>query len=271
MSAFIKAIGISLAVLAILAVVVGFIDIEPIFRDRAMRTPAEACPRLDISQRRCDAVVARALEVAGVKPADVASVELGRPDGVKPGLGGYLAALVRVQRTDGVTVDQEVWCIGISSEYHAWCVDDPPLLLWAGVNHDVPCSGDDPLGEPKGCATPIVLDPEAIAQARALRIDAIDIPLTAGHHEIDLGRATLPNGYLDTASFTLADLAPDGVVIRDGIRLTVASTDPSRPPFGNAYERGTFPGVEEVVASLVFDVVEAPPGAVLQVRDVIVR
>lgn len=271
MSAWIKAIVVGLAVVTLSVFVLFFVDLESIFRDRSMRAPVEACPRLEISQRRCDAVVARALEVAGVKPADVVSVELGRPDGVKLKLGGYLAALIRLQRTDGVTIDQEVWCIGVSSEYHAWCVDDPPLLLWTGVNHDVPCSGGDPLGEPEGCATPIALDPAAIAQARALRIDAIDIPLTAGHHEIDLGRATLPNGYLETASFTLADLAPDGVVTRDGIRLTVVSTDPSRPPLGNAYERGKFRGVEEVVVSLVFDVVEAPPGAVLQVRDVIVR
>jgi len=54
------------------------------------------------------------------------------------------------------------------------------------------------------------------------------------------------------------------------IRLVVASTDPSRPPFGNVYERGTFPGVETVVVSLVFDVVAAPPDTVLQVRNVVV-
>jgi hypothetical protein len=51
----------------------------------------------------------------------------------------------------------------------------------------------------------------------------------------------------------------------------VTSTDPSRPVFGNVYERGSFPGVEDVVATLIFDVVETPPGAVLPVRDVVVR
>jgi hypothetical protein len=150
-------------------------------------------------------------------------------------------------------------------------VDDPKLLLWMGANHDVACSGNDPAEDPSGCATPIVLDPAAVAQARPLRLAAMDIPLTIGHHDIELGRAALPNGYLETARFGLADLAPDGVSIPDGVWLEVTSADPSRPPFGNVYERGIFPGVEEVVATLVFDVVAAPEGAVLQVRDVVVE
>ena len=140
-----------------------------------------------------------------------------------------------------------------------------------GATHDVPCNGDQSGPVPEGCATPIVLDPEAVAQAEGLRIDAIDVPATVGQHEVELGRATLPNGFLEAASFTLADLAPDGVVIPEGVHLVVTSTDASRPPLGNVYDRGIFPGVEEVVATLVFDVVEAPQGAVLQVRGLIVR
>jgi hypothetical protein len=143
--------------------------------------------------------------------------------------------------------------------------------LIAGANHDVPCTGEDAAGTPERCATPIVLDPDAVAQAVPLRVDAIDVPVTVGHHEIELGRASLANGFLDKASFTLADPAPDGVSIPEGVRLVVASTDPGRPQFGNVYERGIFPGVEEVVVSLVFDVVAVPPDTVLQVRDVVVE
>lgn len=60
-------------------------------------------------------------------------------------------------------------------------------------------------------------------------------------------------------------------MIPDGVRLEIEPTDPLRPPFGNVYERGLIAGVEEVVAHLRFDVVAAPAGAVLQVRDVVVR
>ena len=266
-----KVIGGGVLVLAVGLLVLIFVDVESIFRDRSMRAPAQACPRLEFNQRRCDAIIARAIEIAGKATSDVASIELGRPDGRKMGLGGSLAALARLHLTDGKVIETEVWCIGVFSGYNAWCADDPPIQLTMGANRDVPCTGEDSAGTPQGCATPIVLDPDAVAQAVPLRVDAIDVPLTVGHHEIELGRATLPNGYLGEARFGLADPAPDGVLIPDGIRLVVTSTDATRPPLGNVYERGTFPGVEEVAASLVFDVVEAPPGAVLQVRDVVVE
>jgi hypothetical protein len=270
-STWIKVVVGGLLVTALAVLVLIFADVESIFRDRAMRAPAEACPRLEFSQRRCDAVVGRAIADAGVEPAAVVTVELGRPDGMKVNLGGYLSALARLHLTDGRVIDHEVWCIGVGSGYQAWCVDDPPIQLFAGANHDVPCTGSDPLGTPEGCATPIALDAKAVADARPLRLPAIDVPATVGHHETELGHATLPNGFLEQARFTLADHAPDGVSIPEGIWMVVVSTDPSRPPFENVYDRGTFPGVEEVVASLVFDVVEAPPGAILQVRDVIVE
>lgn len=271
MSRWIKVVGGGVLVLAVALLALVFVDLEPIFHDRAMRTPADACPRLGFSELRCDAVVARAMEGAGVQPANVARIELGRPDGRSVQLGGSLMALARLHLTDGRVIDHEVWCIGVGSYYNAWCVDDPQIQLFMGANHDVPCSGDDAVGDTAGCATPIVLDPDAVAQARPLRLPAIDIPLTLGHHEVELGHATLPNGVLDKAGFTLVDLAPDGVSIPEGIRIVVTSTDPSRPAFGNVYERGTFPGVEEVVAALEFDVVAAPPGSVLQVRDVVVE
>jgi hypothetical protein len=270
-SAWIKAAGVGMAILVLGVFALIFVDVEAIFRDREMRPPADACPRLEFNQRRCDAVVARAIEGAGVRPADIASIELGRPDGRKIGLGGSLAALARLRLVDGTIIDQEVWCIGVQSGYTPWCSNDPPIELSMGANHDVPCSGDEPLGTPTGCATPIALDPDAVAEARPLLIDMIDLPLTVGHHEVELGHATLANGFLAEATFTLADIAPDGVVIPEGIRLVVTSTDPSRPVFGNVYERGSFPGVEDVVATLIFDVVETPPGAVLPVRDVVVR
>jgi hypothetical protein len=212
-------------------------------------------------------VVGRALTQAGLEAADVASVELGRPDGLKVGLGGRLSALARLHLTHGRVIDQEVRCNGVDSMWRPWCVDDPQIVLHEGVSHDVPCTGEPPAG----CATPIVVDPEAVAKARPLRIAALDVPIGVGHHEIPLGQAIIPNGYLDKARFQLADMAPDGVYIPDGIFMRVSPTDPSRPPLGDVYGRGRYPGVETVEATLVFDVETAPPGAILQVRDVVVQ
>jgi hypothetical protein len=264
--------ALAVMAVAVLVAAVFVVPWEPLMRDRAMRAPAEACPRLGFSPRRCDAVIARAIEVAGVRPADVAAVKLGRPGGQTVSLGGTLAAVAELSLADGAVVAQEVWCIGIGGQYRAWCVDDPQVQLVAGANHDVPCSGEQSdAGEPVGCATPIALDPVAVAQARPLLVEMLDVHLTLGPETVEVGHAWLANGFLDEARFTLADLAPDGVSIPDGIALVIAPIDPNRPPFGNVYERGVFPGVEEVVATLEFDVVEAPPGTVLQVRDVVVR
>jgi len=225
------------------------------------------CRTRGYAMARCEAIVENALANAGVDRGAVTRVELDRPEPQGMNLGGSLAAVVRLHVADGRTVDHEVWCVGVGTQYLAWCVDDPELELWFGGYHDVPCAGEPPAG----CATPIVLDPAAVAAARPLRIAAIDVPATVGRHEITLGTVTLANGYLEQSSFTLADPAPDGASIPDGIRLEVRPTDPTRPPFGNVYDRGIVPGVEEAEVLLVFDVAAAPDGAVLQVRDVEVR
>ena len=231
------------------------------------QSPDAFCGSHGYSAARCAAIVENALANAGVDRGAVTRVELDRPEPHGVNLGGSLAAVVRMHIADGRAVDHEVRCVGVGTQYLAWCVDDPELELWFGGNHDVPCSGEPPAG----CATPIVLDPAAVAAARPLHLEAIDIPATVGYHEVELGTVELANGYLDRSSFTLADPAPDGVVVPDGIHLEVRPTDPTRPPFGNVYDRGIVPGVEEAKVVLVFEVIAAPDGAMLQVRDVDVR
>lgn len=248
-----------LLIVAFLAIF-NYIDVKSIFADRSMRPPAEACPRLDIGPRQCEGIVARALALTAVDPASVLGIDLGRPDGQRAEIGRLLVATARLHLTDGRSLDQEVWCIGVGGQNQAWCTEDPMLDLWMGADHDVPMG-----------ATPVAPDPEAVAAATPLRIAALDIPLALGDHRVELGRATLANGYLEEARFSLADPAPDGVVLLDGVNLVIEPVDPSRPPLGNVYERGLIPGVEPVIAYLVFDVVAAPAGAVLEVRDVVVR
>jgi hypothetical protein len=80
----------------------------------------------------------------------------------------------------------------------------------------------------------------------------------------------LPDGVLRKLSAALAAEAPTAFWIDDGVRIDVRLDDPRRPPIGGIY-RDPFRGVEPVHVFLVFDIVELQPGAVLQVRDLVVR
>ena len=105
-----------------------------------------------------------------------------------------------------------------------------------------------------------------------LEIASRDIPIrSAGHLEIDMGRATLPNGIFSDASFALADPHTQAFRVADGVRLEVRSLDPSRPPLDNVYQHGWYPGTEAVDVFLVMDVTSFTPGAMLEIRDLVVR
>lgn len=102
-----------------------FVDVKPIFADRSMRPPAEACPRLDIGPRQCEGVVARAVDLSAIDPATLMSIDLGRPDGQRVEIGGMLIATARLYLADGRSLDQEVWCIGVGGQDQPWCTEDP--------------------------------------------------------------------------------------------------------------------------------------------------
>lgn len=143
---------------------------------------------------------------------------------------------------------------------------------------DVACTAS-PDGNPAGCSTPLPsLEPAAVAAAKPLDIPALDVPVTkTGPMRVDLGEATLANGVLHEASFHLDGIPlgvqelPSGITVGGRVRLTVTSTDPSRPQFGNGYARGWHPGVEAVRVQLLLDVTSFEPGFVLKIRDVVVR
>jgi hypothetical protein len=116
------------------------------------------------------------------------------------------------------------------------------------------------------------IKPAAQKRAVPLRLEAQDIPITStGHLELDMGRAAIPNGVLSEATFTLADIHTRAFLVEDGIRLVIRSLDPSRPPIGNVYAHGWYPGTEDVEVYLVMDVTSVTAGAMLQVRDLVVR
>jgi len=147
---------------------------------------------------------------------------------------------------------------------------------------DVACSTTDPAGNPAGCVVPTPLptyEPAALAASVPLRIASLDIPLTTGPKAIYVGQATIANGVLREATFSIAGI-PDGVVgvppqgftVADAITLDVRPADAKRPAFtGGPLARGWHSGTEVVKVYLVFDVTSVQPGATLQVLNLVVR
>jgi len=227
----------------------------------------EACARLGFDERRCAAIVARAREAAGIAESDVLAAEF-VPDGGRSELGGYRLATVRLALRDGTDRTQEIWCVGITVPDDLVCHDDPAITIGGGVDQDVPCTGEPPAG----CATlPPSPRADVVARAQPLIVPALDVPLDrVGGYEIRVGEAGLPDGALSDRSARLVDPRPVSYWIEGGVRIDVRPALADRPPVGSVY-RDPHDGVEPVVVYLVFEVTDVSPGAVLQIRDIVVR
>ncbi|HEY0444800.1 MAG TPA: hypothetical protein VGC90_11315 [Candidatus Limnocylindrales bacterium] len=231
-----------------------------------------ACASLGFPARQCAAIVARARAETSIGARVVTGVRVlaPAPDN-QTRLGGFVLARVRFDYVDGTADTAEVGCKTSLGDDLA-CDADPQIQVFAGIDHDVPCTTEAPNGDPAGCATlPPRPNNAAIAAARPLRVAALDVPLSrTGSYEIEVGRASLPNGYLSRREFGLADLRPTTFWISGGIDLDVRPLIPGRPPIRSIYRDG-FNGPEPVDVFLVFDVSETTPGAVLQIRDLVVE
>lgn len=113
---------------------------------------------------------------------------------------------------------------------------------------DVACPTTDAAGRPAGCIVPTPLptyEPAALAASVPLRVAALDIPLTVGPKTVYVGQATIANGVLQEATFSVAGI-PDGVVgmppagftVADAITLDVRPADAGRPRSRAAGTRG---------------------------------
>ena len=141
-----------------------------------------------------------------------------------------------------------------------------PNQVPTGVDTDLPCAGEPPTG----CATPVPT-PRLWARASAhpLRVPALDVPLShLGRYEIEAGVAVLPDGYLSQLSLSLAN-GTDGSYDAD-IRVELRATPTASPEPMNRYERGVMPGRHVVHVFVVFDLFAVRPGAVMQIRDLVV-
>jgi hypothetical protein len=180
---------------------------------------------------------------------------------------------VRLTLSDGTTRDA-MMCGGVSMS--PACSDVQQLVARSSVAegggyHDVPCPDG---AAPHTCGTPLpTLEPAAEAAARQLSVRRFPIPIDrVGPYEVSLGEASLPNGIATMASFEFADDWPLNVSLQEGVaQINIRSLEPDGKPFQNYFDHGWRPGVERVEAVLVFDVLWFEKGAVLDIRDVVVR
>lgn len=194
-------------------------------------------------------------------------------DGVLVALGGAAPINVRITLADGTTHDTPM-CGGIPSG--PTCTDTPQLVAdsvfaeGAGYK-DVPCPDG---ASPHTCGQPLPsFEPAAVRAARPLSIASLSIPIDhVGGYEVSIGKASVPNGVVSTASFGFVDRWPADVSLEGGeARIALRSLEPDGVPFDNYYEHGWRPGVEHVEATLVFNVLWFKKGASLEVRDIVVR
>ena len=237
----------------------------------------DACPDFELSERRCAHIVDRMAGGLGVDRARVREIVLlGDPGcGGEPGelCNRTQSFVIRVRFTldDGATREESQFC-GVGGQYTLSCTETPEIRLSAPTldgYQDIPCAGEPP----DGCASPVpTIDPDVTPLAAALRIDRLDIPLDhPGEYDIPLGTAVLPNGVLTEASLALENPIQDLFLVAGEGAVQLVVTGPDGEPIWNVYEQGWREGTEEVDVRLVFTIEEAEPGALLTVRDVVVR
>jgi hypothetical protein len=178
---------------------------------------------------------------------------------------------VRITLRDGTAHIVSMGCLGISNQ--VTCSDDPHLSvdgLQIEGYRDLPCSGEPP----DGCATQLPpVEAEALADATTLRISRLDIPIDhVGDYRVIVGEARLPNGIVTEESFGFVDDWPANLTILSGrVGLGVRSLEPDGRMFANYYAHGWRQGTERVEAYLAFHIDGFDPGAMLSVRDIVVR
>jgi hypothetical protein len=236
------------------------------------------CDALGFSAVRCRAIVTRA-EQAMVPPVTdedvaVATVMAPVPNGVS--LGSFDVADVRLDLVNKSAANVPVRCRFMSGASDRACSENAKVVVNGGVSHDVPCPGGNPGGETNPCATPPPSPrPASVASSTPLRVPALDVSLDhLGHYEMFVGNAWLPDGALSERSATIANPRPTTFWINDGVTIEVRPDGPcpgTCPVSIESIYHEPFDGSQEVRVYLVFEVVEVRPGAVLEVRDILVR
>ena len=231
----------------------------------------DGCGEFGLSARWCKAILDWAVAQPDVGGRAITAIAmLGDPqcgvraDGTIPCIRTtQFVVRMRLHLVDGAAVDESVFC-GVGGQYSILCTETPEIMLtgptlggyWDGPGMTAP-------------PTP----PQVRDAARPLHLAALDIGIGhVGHYEIDMGRAVVPLGILTHANVTLGNPKTQAVTLAEGgLNFVIRSTQPGAKPFDNLYVRGWHDGTEEVSALLIFDVTSFEPGAVLQLRDLVVE
>jgi hypothetical protein len=229
----------------------------------------DGCAAFNLSPRRCKAILDWSVAQPDVAGRVVTSVDmLGDP--CRPSADGAILCMrttsfivrMRLHLADGAAVDESVFC-GVGGQYSLLCTETPEIPL-----HGSMFGGYwDTTG-----ATPPPIPAKLLAASRPLNVATLDIPVDhLGHYEIEAGRAVVPMGILTRATVRLQNPHTQALTLsEDGVRFVIRSAEAGAKPFDNLYERGWHDGTEEVAALLVFDVTSFEPGAVLEIRDLVV-
>lgn len=227
------------------------------------------------SVRRCLFMADAATEFTEWTRDDVAGLAIipdppPRTDGILETRGGAKPINVRVTIADGTTFDA-MMCGGVPSG--PACRDDlpaGPASVGLSGYRDVPCAGEPPDGCPSALPSPA---PDAMAAAEPIRVAVAEVPIDhVGTYEEVVGEGSLPNGILTEVAYVMADAYPIDITFAGGgPYLEIRSLEPDGRSFDNVYTHGWREGLERIEAVLVFEVRRFDPGAVLAIRDVVVR
>ena len=234
-------------------------------------TYPDGCGAFSLSPRRCKAILDWAMAQPAAAKRVPTSVEMLGDPGCGAGTDPHLLCMrstsfvvrMRLHFEGGGTSDENLFC-GVGGQYSLLCTETPENAL------NGPTFGGywDTTG-----ATPPPIPAKLLAASRPLNVAALDIPVDhLGRYEIEAGRAVVPMGILTHATVRLENPQTRSLTVsEDGVRFVIRSAEPGAKPFDNLYERGWHDGTEEVSALLVFDVTSFEPGAVLEIRDLVVE
>jgi hypothetical protein len=262
--------------------------------DRNVPHPYPAgCAVFDLSPRRCTLIVEELARQNGISVSDATSIDLLGD----PGCGDnrnqpclrttYFVVRVRYNFTSGPAREESLFCGTPYDHYTIMCAEMPEIQLVLPIQNgyrDAPCNGEpvrtaSPAEQmenqtiPPTCPTPFPsLDPATAAAEQPLLVPAMDIPIDhVGEYHILLGRGTLASGVLEVTSMKAADANPSSFFLRGPMYLELTSLKPGGLPFDNYFMHGRVEGTEPFSARLTFEVMAFDPGAVLQIRDVVIR
>ena len=216
---------------------------------------------------RCQALALEAARQLGLGFDQVVAVDI-VPNPSPEGIDFAHRTFLEVALVDGSVHSIVVSCPGVSGAYDPQCMHDPvvPLGFPRG-----PEGGGGYTDTPENATPYPSLEAAAVAGARPREIAELEVPFDhLGKTTLDLGHALLPNGYLAAAHFGLRDPWPSEVLFNGWIGLEVRPAA-GGAPLWNLYEHGWMTGVEEVTATITFDVAWFKPGATITLTDIVVR